>query len=101
MNTKKVLLALAATSLFAFTAVTPGYAADPPPPADEGVTDQPSDPYGTVPGEGTPDPADGPIDPGAAGTDQGGDQGAGDAGGDADGGESGGGAPAGGNDAPD
>ncbi len=100
MNTKKVLLALAATSLLTFGAVTPGYAADPPAPADEGVTDQPSDPYATVPGEGTADPGDGTADPGAAGADQGADQGAGDSGAEAAGSE-GGDAPAGGNDAPD
>jgi peptide deformylase len=98
MNTKKVLLALAATSLLTFGAVTPGYAADPPAPADEGVTDQPSDPYATVPGEGTADPADGTTDPGAAGADQGADQGAGDSGAEAAGSE-GGDAPADGNDA--
>jgi hypothetical protein len=60
MTTKKVLLALAATSLLAFGSVAPVYAEDPPP-ADDGATmDVPADP-------------DSAMDPGAMdpGTDEG------------------------------
>jgi hypothetical protein len=86
MTTKKVLLALAATSLLAFGAVAPVYAEDPPPAGDTAKTQVPPDPDSADPGDATPDPGtdegggesgkDGgaaPQDGGAAPTD-GGDQ---------------------------
>jgi hypothetical protein len=76
MTTKKVLLALAATSLLAFGSVAPAYAEDPPP-ADEGAKmDVPADPDSVDPGDSMADPG---TDEGAA--DQGtGDKGTGDKG---------------------
>jgi hypothetical protein len=45
MTTNKVLLGLAAASLFAFASVAPVLAEDPPPPAEGGATVQvPADP---------------------------------------------------------
>jgi len=59
MTTKKVLLALAATSILAFGYVAPVYAEDPPapPPADTGTTttDVPADPDSTAPAPAAPD----------------------------------------------
>jgi len=61
MKTKKVLLALAATTVFAFGYVAPVYAEDPaPPPADTGATtDVPADPDSTKPADASPDPGTG------------------------------------------
>jgi hypothetical protein len=73
MTTKKVLLALAATSLLAFGSVAPVYAEDPPPPADDSSTmDVPADPDSSAadPGDATPDPG---TDEGAAGDSSGSD----------------------------
>jgi len=75
MTTKKVLLALAATSLLAFGYVAPVYAEDPPPPpADDSSTmDVPADPDSTAePGDAAPDPG---TDEGATGDSSGGDGG--------------------------
>ena len=56
MTTKKVLLALAATTVLAFGYVSPVYAEDPPPVADPGAaTDIPADPDSTGPGAASPD----------------------------------------------
>jgi hypothetical protein len=56
MTTKKVLLALAAASLFAFGSVAPVYAEDPPP-AEEGATmEVPADPDSAESGDAAPDP---------------------------------------------
>jgi hypothetical protein len=74
MTTKKVLLALAATSLFAFASVAPVYAEDPPAPADDGATmDVPADPDSAGSGDMAPDPgADPGMDAGdGSGTDGG------------------------------
>jgi hypothetical protein len=70
MTTKKVLLALAATSFLALGTVVPAYAQDDPPPADDGtMTDVPADPDSMDSGDGTaPDP----------GTEEGTDDGSGD-----------------------
>jgi hypothetical protein len=58
MTKKKVLLALAATTVLAFGYVAPAYAEDPPPVADPGAaTDVPVDPDSTGPGNASPDPA--------------------------------------------
>jgi hypothetical protein len=66
MTTKKVLLALAATSLLAFGSVVPVYAEDPPPPADQGATmDVPADPDSAESGDVAPDPG---TDEGAGGS---------------------------------
>jgi hypothetical protein len=56
MTTKKVLLALAATSLLAFGAVAPVYAEDPPPAGDSAKTQVPPDPDSADPGDAAPDP---------------------------------------------
>jgi hypothetical protein len=66
---KKVLLILAFLGLSAFTAATPGVAADPP--AEQGAT-EPEDPDAApYPPDGVTDPnADYPVD-GSEGTDQG------------------------------
>jgi hypothetical protein len=57
MTTNKVLLALAAASLFAFGSVAPVYAEDPPPPAEEGATmEVPADPDSAESGDVAPDP---------------------------------------------
>ena len=55
MTTKKVLLALAATSILAFGFVAPVYAEDPaPPPADTGATTAaPADPNAPAPAPDT------------------------------------------------
>ncbi len=88
MTTKKVLLALAATSLLAFGAVAPVYAEDAPPAGDAAKTQVPPDPDSADPGNSQPDPGsdqgagesggqDGgaaPSDDGAAPKDGGGDQ---------------------------
>jgi hypothetical protein len=73
MTTKKVLLALAASSLFAFGSVAPVWAEDPPPPANDGAT---------MPVPPDPDSAEaGDIAPPDPGTDEGaGDAAGGDAG---------------------
>jgi len=55
MTTKKVLLALAATSLLAFGSIGPVYAEDPP--ADDGASmDVPADPDSADTGDMAPDP---------------------------------------------
>ena len=57
MTTKKVLLALAATSLLAFAPVAPVFAADDAPAADDGATmDVPADPDSADTGDMAPDP---------------------------------------------
>jgi len=57
MTTKKVLLALAATSFLALGTVVPAYAQDDPAPADDGtMTDVPADPDSMEPGDTTQDP---------------------------------------------
>jgi hypothetical protein len=57
MTKKKVLLALAATTVLAFGYVAPAYAEDSPPAADPGAaTDVPADPDSTGPGAASPDP---------------------------------------------
>jgi hypothetical protein len=79
MTTKKVLLALAATSLLAFGSIVPVYAEDPPP-ADEGTKmEVPADPDSAAPADAGADP----------GTEEGApaDAGGADAGGGKDGGE--------------
>jgi hypothetical protein len=81
MTTKNKLLALAATSLLAFGAAAPVYAADPAPAGEGMKSEVPADPDSTMA------PADAQPDPGA-------DQGAGDSKMDA-------GAKDGGGDAPD
>ncbi len=57
MTTKKVLLALAATSILAFGYVAPVYAEDPPPPPAEtgSTTDAPANPDGAAPAPASPD----------------------------------------------
>lgn len=70
MTTKKVLLALAAASLFAFGSVAPVYAQES---ADDGAAmDVPADPDSADSGDVAPDPG---MDEGgdAAGTDAGGE----------------------------
>jgi hypothetical protein len=57
MTTKKVLLALAATSFLALGTVVPAYAQDDPPPADDGtMTDVPADPDSMESGDTMQDP---------------------------------------------
>jgi hypothetical protein len=68
MTTKNVLLALAATGLLAFGTVSPLYAEEPPPPAEEGAaTDVPADPDSAEAGDAAPDAGaeDGAGDTGA------------------------------------
>jgi hypothetical protein len=81
MTTKKVLLALAATSFLALGSVVPAYAQDDPPPADDGtMTDVPADPDSMEAGDAAPDPGteegDGSnMDSGAEGGTEGGTEG--------------------------
>jgi hypothetical protein len=57
MTTKKILLALAATSLLALGPVTPVYADDTSAQADDGSSmDAPADPDSADSGDTTPDP---------------------------------------------
>ncbi len=57
MTTKKLLLALAATSLLAFAPVAPVLAADDTPATDDGATmDVPADPDSADTGDMAPDP---------------------------------------------
>jgi Rieske Fe-S protein len=80
MTTKKVLLALAATSFLALGTVVPAYAQDDPPAADDGtMTEVPADPDSMEPGDTTQDPGteegDGTnMDSGTEGGTEGGDQ---------------------------
>ncbi len=71
MTTKKILLALAATSLLALGSVTPVYAEDPPAPADDSSSmDTPANPDSADSGDQAPDPG---TDDGAAGDSSGSD----------------------------
>jgi hypothetical protein len=77
MTTKKILLALAATSLLAFGSVAPVYAEDPPPADDSSKMDVPADPDSSGSGDSMQDPdAAAPDDSGSdqGSTDSGGDQ---------------------------
>jgi hypothetical protein len=69
MTTKKVLLALAASSLFALGSTAPVWAEDPPPPAEGATMPVPADPDSAEAGDIAPD----------AGTEEGGGDAAGDA----------------------
>lgn len=71
MTTKKVLLALTATTILAFGYVAPVYAEDPPPADTGATTDVPADPDSTGPADASPDPGTGAGAGADTGTDSG------------------------------